>query len=371
MAQMIGSDVEALRRLAMQFDQSAQRLRALTGQVSNGVQVSAWVGPVSVRFRTSWDSEHSGKLKAAAAVLESNAQILRQNAADQEATSASLEGGAGSGSLAGGASGGGLSSLSPERVRQLEESIRAWAVEHPGLALEVVKLLKDGDYLKAGKLLPSIGDLGPMLNGLELAGPVSGLAGSLKTPGGILGLLAAGFSAKDLGEALGVGDEPGAWRAGVDLTAYVVTAGVPGGGIAWWLGSEIGDRGYKAADQIFHVTDANFASGVRSQFGPGVDPNNLTPEQAAAMTQRYEGPTGIAYSITDGVMAPIYFTGDAVGNAVYDAGTAVGDAIYDTGTTVGNAVYDAGTAVGDAVNDTSQAVGNAIDAVKKVKWPWQ
>ncbi|KAA1374678.1 WXG100 family type VII secretion target [Aeromicrobium fastidiosum] len=355
MADMIGADVEALRRLALQFEQSAQRLRAVSGSVSNSVRASAWVGPVSVRFRTSWDSDHSVRLKTVATTLEGNARILRQNAAAQEAASASL---AGVGSRP--ATGTGVDSLDPEQVRAIEKLMRTWALENPGLALEVTKVLKEGGYPNADRLLPRLRDVKGMLNGLELAGPISGLAKSLKTPGGVLGFLSAGFSAKDLGEALGVGDEPAAWRAGTDMAAYVLTAGVPGGGVAWWFGTKVGEAGYAAADQAFNVTDANFASGVRTVFGSGVDPNNLTVEQADAMVRRYDGPMGIVNSIGDAGMAPIYGAGDAVGNAVYDASEAAGRVAHDTG-----------EAVGRAVDDTGKKIGGVIDSVKKVKWPWQ
>lgn len=90
MGNMIGADVEALQRLAAQFDHSAERLRIQAGQVANGISVSAWVGPVAVRFRTDWDSMHSVALKATAEALSASAVVLRQNAAAQESASASL-----------------------------------------------------------------------------------------------------------------------------------------------------------------------------------------------------------------------------------------------------------------------------------------
>ena len=95
MSQMIGADIAALRTLAAQFDSSAQRLRHQAGAVSSRIQISAWVGPVAVLFKHSWASEHSVRLRHAADSLEQAARSLRQNAAEQEAASASLAGGAG------------------------------------------------------------------------------------------------------------------------------------------------------------------------------------------------------------------------------------------------------------------------------------
>ena len=97
MARMVGADVEALERLAYQFDQAADRLLAQTGQVGNGIQIGAWVGPVATRFRIEWDSTHSVSLRSAAEALKSNAAVLRKNAADQARAS--------SGDTAGGLSG--------------------------------------------------------------------------------------------------------------------------------------------------------------------------------------------------------------------------------------------------------------------------
>lgn len=95
MTDMIGADVEALERLAMQFEQSAERLRHQAGAVGEGVRVSAWVGPVALRFQLDWDSTHSVQLKQVAEALGENARSLRKNAAEQRAASASLAGDAG------------------------------------------------------------------------------------------------------------------------------------------------------------------------------------------------------------------------------------------------------------------------------------
>lgn len=98
MAQMVGADVAALRKLAYQFDQSADRLRNQAGQVTNGIQIAAWVGPVAGRFRIDWDSTHSVSLKSAAEALKANADVLRKQAAEQERASASDTGSSAAGS---------------------------------------------------------------------------------------------------------------------------------------------------------------------------------------------------------------------------------------------------------------------------------
>ncbi len=88
MSGMYGADVGQLRQLAGQFDGAAERLDANRMTVGNAIQISAWAGPVAVRFRHHWDSEHSRKVQAAAVRLREAAHKLRANADDQERTSA-------------------------------------------------------------------------------------------------------------------------------------------------------------------------------------------------------------------------------------------------------------------------------------------
>ncbi|NLA34771.1 MAG: hypothetical protein GX868_03675, partial [Actinobacteria bacterium] len=88
MSGMYGADVEQLRALAAQFDRSADRLDADRMSVGNGIRVKAWVGPVAVRFRAQWDSDHSRRLHEAAQRLRTAASSLRTNAQAQARTSA-------------------------------------------------------------------------------------------------------------------------------------------------------------------------------------------------------------------------------------------------------------------------------------------
>lgn len=93
MTSMYGADVEQLRALATQFDRSADRLDADRVGVGNEIRVKAWVGPVAVRFRAQWDSDHSRRMHDAAERLRSAALSLRANADDQARTSAVGSGG--------------------------------------------------------------------------------------------------------------------------------------------------------------------------------------------------------------------------------------------------------------------------------------
>jgi uncharacterized protein YukE len=106
MSGMYGADVAQLRSLAAQFDSKANELDAHRMTVGNAIRISAWIGPVAVRFRAQWDSQYSRQVQDAATRLHKAATDLRRNADEQEGASA-VGGGSGGGSGGGGYSGGG------------------------------------------------------------------------------------------------------------------------------------------------------------------------------------------------------------------------------------------------------------------------
>ena len=66
------------------------------------------------------------------------------------------------------------------------------------------------------------------------------------------------------------------------------------GGVALTVGSMVlptDNAGY----------DGAYALAVKNAYGPNVDPDHLTPAQAAHMTERYSGPLAFANSISDGM----------------------------------------------------------------------
>lgn len=84
MVAMHGADTEALRGLAHRFDAASERLDALSVSVKRGLEASAWVGPVSARFRVTWDTQHSRRLGDAALRLRESAVLLRTEALQQD-----------------------------------------------------------------------------------------------------------------------------------------------------------------------------------------------------------------------------------------------------------------------------------------------
>lgn len=87
MSGMVGADLEELRALAASFERAATQLTETGRRVRSGIQISAWVGPFAVRFRSTWDSEHSVALRRAAEALSAQARQLRQKADQQESVS--------------------------------------------------------------------------------------------------------------------------------------------------------------------------------------------------------------------------------------------------------------------------------------------
>ena len=92
MAGMVGADLEQVRALAASFDRAAAQLNQTSTTVRKGIQISAWLGPFAVRFRHTWDSEHSVKLRQAANALATQAKQLRLEADQQERASAAATG---------------------------------------------------------------------------------------------------------------------------------------------------------------------------------------------------------------------------------------------------------------------------------------
>lgn len=144
MTRMVGADLEQLRSLAASFDRAATELRRTSTTVRNGIQVSAWVGPFAVRFRKTWDSEHSVKLTRAATALAAQARQLRQEADQQE--SASRAGTTGGGpAVAGGSPGHGRVS-----DRDLVAFARSASSDRQGITSHGYTALTDADLRDLG-----------------------------------------------------------------------------------------------------------------------------------------------------------------------------------------------------------------------------
>jgi hypothetical protein len=84
---MYGADVAQLKELATALEKAAERLDSSRVQVTNRIQVAAWIGPVASMFRLTWNSTYRPNLSTAAVLLRDNAKKLRTNADEQDKAS--------------------------------------------------------------------------------------------------------------------------------------------------------------------------------------------------------------------------------------------------------------------------------------------
>lgn len=96
MSEMIGMDVEAVRRLARELAGQARRLDAVRAQVGQLVQSSGelWKGTDAGAFASSWNSTHLPRIKELIRNLDELSERAKQNASEQDVAS----GGTGNGS---------------------------------------------------------------------------------------------------------------------------------------------------------------------------------------------------------------------------------------------------------------------------------
>lgn len=94
MSEFIGANPEQLREFASNSDRAATSLREMA-EVMRGWPVAAWKGPDAKQFESIVDTGLIAPLRSVADALESMANDVRRNAQEQEATSATLDGGVG------------------------------------------------------------------------------------------------------------------------------------------------------------------------------------------------------------------------------------------------------------------------------------
>lgn len=282
MAAMYGADIEQLRSLATQFDRSADRLDADRMSVGNAIRISAWMGPVAVRFRAQWDSDHSRRLHEAALRLRDAASALRANAAQQERASA-------------------VESASGQPVSAMPDgstvTVPNWLL--PNITGRSEMLIDDLVDHIGRQLLSS--DLAVTL--LEMRGqPVPGLLAKILGP---FGLVTEGY---DIWNRLEDGDDFGAVRhlfsGGMSATAYIGSFAPASAAVSTLGPLALGVGAFTTlVDWTIPTTDeqqaTTYAKGAEHLYGSQVDPDNLTPEQAQAVARRYELPWGPAYMISD------------------------------------------------------------------------
>ncbi|NLA34769.1 MAG: hypothetical protein GX868_03665, partial [Actinobacteria bacterium] len=240
------------------------------------------------------------------------ASSLRANADDQARTSA-VSGGASSGLpfsddgmrfLPHSVSPGALPFLNlTDLPRTMEYRFEDWLHGHPDASVEEIERMRNfwGGGARALFSDPS-GIVDWMANSVSVvdgAGTLSDLFGlGVSTPG-VLGPLGVMFDTAGAVGAAQNGDVVGSLLSGGSAAAGAAAMIAPvAGPLA--LGVSVGKTfvdwtlPYNAESQ-----DATYAKGAEHMFGRGTDADNLTADQAKAMSQRYNGVWGVANMISD------------------------------------------------------------------------
>lgn len=89
MSDMVGMNVEAVRRIGRELTTQARRLDAVQSQVTRLVQQGGmlWLGTDSDRFASAWSSDHLPRIKDLVAKLDGLAAAARTNADEQDRAS--------------------------------------------------------------------------------------------------------------------------------------------------------------------------------------------------------------------------------------------------------------------------------------------
>ncbi len=298
MAGMYGADVAQLRDLARTFDRNADRLDNDRMSVGNAIRISAWVGPVAVRFRAQWDSDHSRRVHEAALLLRDAAHKLRANADDQEKTSA-VDGGQLGGVRRSTFPGGPiLPPLLPGGFdRTWVYTFEDWLHDHPDASQELVAQMRqvwERRVVWSASPREMVDALAGTIAGVDALGALSEIfTWGVHAPK-VLGPLGAIFDSAAAIDSAQNGDPVGAFLNGgsavvgaTGLPALEFAAFVSKGFVDWTLP-------YNVESQ-----DETLDKGAETLFGKGVERSALSAEQTQKLAKRYDGLLGAANMISD------------------------------------------------------------------------
>lgn len=356
----VGMDVAQMTAVGRSLAQSGEQVTRITLAMDQLVDRSLqqWQGGDAVAFSATWRAHLRPRFVSASQSLEDMARTVAQNIAQQEAASR------------GAAAGGGAQGMTPAQLDALRTIL-----EDTGHGLNIL-----GGIEEVAKILDELSKkLERFPNGRDLLAFLSKEADlswgtalkSLKSVGGVFTGLGIALALSEFKVALDTSDEPAAWDAVFDLTFGTAASFVPFGGIAWagatYVTEVVGTAAYEHFDVATHTQ--NFV--LSQMFGPGVRGDNMTPEQAAAFTARYEGLTGIAYSVVDHLGAAIYTAGEGVAEVVWQGmqGAQVGAEVLQEGA---GALREGAEALEAELEENLHDLGRrAADVFAGVKAPWQ
>lgn len=297
MSRMIGADPDALERLAGDFDRGAGSLESIVLRVRTSVHGNPWSGARATRFRTDWDQRHGPQLKRTALSLRTAAKQLRQQAAEQRQASS-----AGGGSATANMRGGG--------ARQTAWWQRLDPLMGQADAFNVLTIFSGLEQLQTATALGRLKgtEIGKMLSNAGAGRFFNGVA----KWSGVLGVAASG---NDLFTGLTTGDG-GRTSAGL---RGLITSGLA----TKWPPVAIAAAGAELYGKTtLPTTQSDFAGSVdramRERFGDSYDPAEVTMDQAAWLSRRYEGFGGFLNSLSDGIDYKMRWLGDPSAKAGAD-----------------------------------------------------
>lgn len=84
---LYGMDINAARDLVRVMNGDADTINQLTARLTQHLEATPWYGPDAQRFRGDWTGQYVPALQNVVRALQENAQILNQQAEDQERAS--------------------------------------------------------------------------------------------------------------------------------------------------------------------------------------------------------------------------------------------------------------------------------------------
>jgi len=286
MSGFVGADVDQLVALAATFDRRSTAFTQIASASSTSLMVAEWTGADVDRVRSEWNRQARPAILKVAEELRTLAVDLRKQAEQQRETS-----------------GGGSPAVFtwPSPWPAFPDFRLPWPIKPDDLTRRFPDFIDRirGIVEAGGSAFDGIDLMSALADGTKLKDVVSGLP-DLKI-GTVFSLVGMGFSANDLGIALGEGDEAGTVSSSLDLVIGGVGIFVPGAGIAYDLGQWIGETGYQGVQQVHDTETGAINSALEDMYGRGTRLEDLTLEQSTALSQRYEGPLGFCASISDGM----------------------------------------------------------------------
>lgn len=271
-----GMDVEAVRGIARQLTTEATALEGVRAHVDALTSRASqeWRGQDAQQFNALWRSGARAKLVALIQGLQDLARKAAANADAQQQVSGSLDGG----------------------------STGAWALQTPsvggGLGTPEGALERLGDaavgiseFLEGVGNTMDIAEFASLMKGVGNLGDIPGWGSTSSFLGG-LGVFTGGVQ---LGYGVASGDSG-------DIIEGALNTGVAVGGLAG--GPMLGvpllvAKGFVDTTIAYTPESQDSLLDYQVERMFGVSRDNMTPEQASKLVERYEGPMGVVNTISD------------------------------------------------------------------------